>query len=250
MSRLTVSLKCLGSWLTCLFAAATPLLAQDASWQITPEIWQQSEEKILRLPPAAFSELPSSVIEDLEKRGCTIPQAVPGSFGYLNPHNVIRGEFAKRGQTDWAILCSRKKPDSPYDLYDQGRHHTIQRTWASSILVYFGGLTANATETGERYDMNDLVGSGGIENGQYVYRRLSYTRILRVVDEKYILERNDPALQYRPPPPAVPADAEVSVSVNVLPPIDHQGIDDPFQEKASTVHYFYDRQWLQLAGGD
>ena len=88
-----VRLKHLVPWFTCLFAAATPLLAQDSSWKITPEIWQQSEEKILRLPPAAFPGLPRDILEDLPKRGCTIPQAVPGSAGYSNPHNVIKATF-------------------------------------------------------------------------------------------------------------------------------------------------------------
>jgi hypothetical protein len=34
------------------------------------------------------------------------------------------------------------------------------------------------------------------------------------------------------------------------PPIDHQGIDDAFLEKASTVLYFHNGKWLQLAGAD
>jgi hypothetical protein len=226
------------------------LLAQDSSWQITPDIWQQSEEEILRLPPSSFRELPREVIEDLQNRRCAIPQAVPGSSGHSNPHNVIRGEFVKKGQTDWAILCSRKKPDSPYDLYAQDRHYTIQRSWASSVVVYFGGTTANVSETGERYDMNDQVGMVELENGQYVYRRLGYTRLLRAVDEEYILERNDPATQYRPPTPASRPDTEITVAADVLSPIDHQGIDDPFQEKASTVHYFHEGEWITLAGDD
>jgi len=33
-------------------------------------------------------------------------------------------------------------------------------------------------------------------------------------------------------------------------PIDHQGIDDPFQEKASSVHYYHAGKWLRLAGAD
>ncbi len=34
------------------------------------------------------------------------------------------------------------------------------------------------------------------------------------------------------------------------PPIDHQGIDDAFLEKASTVHYFHEGMWLRLTGAD
>jgi hypothetical protein len=32
--------------------------------------------------------------------------------------------------------------------------------------------------------------------------------------------------------------------------IDHQGINDYFVDKGSTVHYFYRGKWLQLIGSD
>ncbi len=35
-----------------------------------------------------------------------------------------------------------------------------------------------------------------------------------------------------------------------LPPIDHQGINDEFMEKASVVYYCYKGKWLQLQGYD
>ena len=34
------------------------------------------------------------------------------------------------------------------------------------------------------------------------------------------------------------------------PPIDHQGIDDAFLEKASTTWYYDGGRWLQLQGAD
>ena len=34
------------------------------------------------------------------------------------------------------------------------------------------------------------------------------------------------------------------------PPIDHQGIDDAFIEKASVTWYFYAGKWLKLTGAD
>jgi len=34
------------------------------------------------------------------------------------------------------------------------------------------------------------------------------------------------------------------------PPIDHQGIDDAFLEKASVTWYFYQGKWRQLSGAD
>ena len=56
------------------------------------------------LPPSAFPELPPAVIQTLQARGCQIPQ-----IQRRKRDNVIRGEFLKSGQTDWAVLCTTKK---------------------------------------------------------------------------------------------------------------------------------------------
>ena len=37
---------------------------------------------------------------------------------------------------------------------------------------------------------------------------------------------------------------------NWPPPLDHQGINDAFAEKASVIHYFYNGEWLELQGAD
>jgi hypothetical protein len=59
-------------------------------------------KKIVRLPPAAFRQLPLSVRRRLEADGCQIPQ----SPNLKAPHNVISGHFASPAQLDWAVLCS------------------------------------------------------------------------------------------------------------------------------------------------
>jgi hypothetical protein len=74
------------------------------------------------LAPATFRELPANMVRHLEKRGCAVPQHA----GVPQPHNVIRGQFAKPGQTDWAVLCSRN-----------GR---------TSILVFWNGSDQNPAE--------------------------------------------------------------------------------------------------------
>jgi len=50
--------------------------------------------------PNTLTKLPTDLRIALEKQGCTIPLAV---YDYVN---VIKGSFAKQGQTDWAVLCS------------------------------------------------------------------------------------------------------------------------------------------------
>jgi hypothetical protein len=96
---------------------------------ITITAWAQSapsgetERKysIGRLPPTAFPELPKNLVAELKRRGCSIPQP------YTNQKaNVIRGAFAKPGQTDWGVLCSAKG--------------------FSSILVFWNGSERNPAE--------------------------------------------------------------------------------------------------------
>ena len=57
------------------------------------------------LHPDDFPALPASVRHAITSRGCEIPQ----SSDEATPHNVIRGQFAHRGQYDWAVICSKKK---------------------------------------------------------------------------------------------------------------------------------------------
>ncbi len=60
-------------------------------------------EKLVRLPPSSFPSLPHDIAAELDRLGCLIPQA---SYYQSEPHNVVSGEFARKGQTDWAVMCS------------------------------------------------------------------------------------------------------------------------------------------------
>ena len=57
------------------------------------------------LPPAAFPELPSKIVSELQSRKCMIPQ-FPKGWTISDRINVTRGEFAKAGQKDWAVVCA------------------------------------------------------------------------------------------------------------------------------------------------
>jgi len=162
--------------------------------------WQIADEATLRLKPAAFSQLPVNIVSFLQKLSCTVPQI----FGESTPHNVIRGQFARSGQFDWAVLCSRSR--------------------VSSILVFWNGSTKSVAEIARSDDKSFLQGIGG-EN-------IGFSRAIDVVDKDYILEH------YR------------EYGGRKPPQIKHQGINDAFVEKASSVHYFYRKRWLELQGAD
>jgi hypothetical protein len=76
----------------------------------------QKDGGVRKLQPADVAGLPPEFLEKLNARGCTIPQfGVIGRGGdsgdasttTTEPTNVIHGEFARHGQEDWAVLCSK-----------------------------------------------------------------------------------------------------------------------------------------------
>lgn len=83
-----------------LRTTAEPSVPESSTVTETP--WAVAESRIVRLPPAAFPDLPADAAAALASLGCAIPQA----WGSAGPHNVVSGTFATADQTDWAALCS------------------------------------------------------------------------------------------------------------------------------------------------
>lgn len=116
---------------TAVFSAFLCLAIAPVFSQLPEELnrkFTEAERRIVRLSPASFPQLPANLVSDLQRRGCTIPQEAFTK----HPHNVIKGQFARPGQTDWAVLCSRKG--------------------ASSILVFWHGSEMNPAEIAQRED--------------------------------------------------------------------------------------------------
>ena len=99
------------------------------------------------------------------------------------------------------------------------------RKRVSTILVFRGGLSTNIAEFASEPDINYLqvIGPDGA---------IGFSRMLGIAGQKYILKNHE---SFGGPKP---------------PPLDHQGIDDAFLDKASTVWYWHGRRWKQLNGVD
>ena len=101
---------------------------------------------IRHLPVSSFPDLPPAVQEQLDHRGCLIPQ----TYEAHRPENVVHASLERPGSSDWAILCSA-----------QG---TV------SLLVFFGDgssqpfTLASAPET-ERLQTHDPRGVLGFNWG-------------------------------------------------------------------------------------
>jgi hypothetical protein len=176
-----------------------------------------ASEQIERLEPFAFPQLPKTVVLDLEKRACLIPQIAD-----VAPHNVLRGEFIRVRQIDWAVLCSQKKKTQSIRATLPEAYRLLPELWISSILVYHDGSPTNVDELQPVPDiamMGDKV----------------FLRSLSAVGKEYIEEHY---LAY------------AGEDTPKLPVLDHEGINDSFLEKASIVNYFADGKWIKLPGAD
>jgi len=95
----------------------------------------------------------------------------------------------------------------------------------SAVVIFWGGSANSISQIARASDegfLQTIDGDGTI----------GFSRRIATVNRGYILEhyRN-----YHGPKP---------------PPIDHQGIDDAYLEKASTIHYHFRRKWRELRGAD
>src|ERR1700689_3089894 len=138
-------------WLLIVFAAIFHLCFAQTTSQ---EQWEAADLKVRRLPPSAFTQLPKNLIAELQRRGCTIPQ-VPMIDGL---QNIIKGEFAKPGQTDWAVLCSVGQ--------------------VSSILIFWNASEINPGQIAEMKDVDRLQSWGG--------DKLVYSRAITPVGKAFI----------------------------------------------------------------
>jgi len=117
--------------------------------------FRDADLQVTRLGPSAFPELPRKIRRELERRGCTIPQV----WEDRKPHNVIKGEFTRKGQTDWAVLCSLNR--------------------VSSILIFQNASEQNPSELAREADIEKLQGVGGDVIG--------YFRAISSVGRQFIL---------------------------------------------------------------
>jgi hypothetical protein len=51
---------------------------------------------------SSFPDLPDKVADQLNRRGCLIPQ----TYAAHHPENVVQANFERKGSSDWAVLCS------------------------------------------------------------------------------------------------------------------------------------------------
>lgn len=140
----------------------------------------QKSNAIRRLQPTDVMGLPPEFVEKLNTRGCSIPQfgevglagttsanpsnearrsTVSGAAG--EPTNVIHGEFARKGQEDWAVLCSKGG--------------------SSTIVIYWGAKTACPASLARLEDAHYLKRGND--------KKMRYSRSIRALGKSELGER-------------------------------------------------------------
>jgi len=69
---------------------------------------------IRHLPANSFPDLPAAIQDQLNLRGCLIPQ----TYEAHRPENVIHASLEHQGSSDWAVLCSTQGTVSLLVFFD------------------------------------------------------------------------------------------------------------------------------------
>jgi hypothetical protein len=147
---------------------------------------------------------------------------------FANLPSAIAGELQRLGCT---IPQTDGTPE-PHNVIKGRFLSAANRDWAvlcsrdrvSAILVFPNGAIDGVREVESTPDANWLQGLGGSQIG--------FSRAIAVADARYIISHYE---EYGGPKP---------------PPLDHDGINDIFVGKASSVLYWHQGDWLRLQGAD
>lgn len=156
----------------------------------------------------------------------SIRRLSPDTFGVLP--TAIRKELMRLGCT----IPQTVEEERPHNVISGRFTSSTGTDWAvlcsrdriSTILVFRQGRTP-AIELASSPDASYLQGLGGSTIG--------FSRLISAASARFIR-----------------AAAEAGHGGPTLPRLDHEGIDDAFAGKGSSVLYFHAGNWLTLAGSD
>lgn len=107
---------------------------------------------VRRLPVSSFPQLPAAVENELNRRGCLIPQ----TYEAHAPENVVEGSLERAGSKDWAMLCSVKGTVSLLVFLENGGEpevlatapetERLQAHGAAGLLGFDWGIDAATPE--------------------------------------------------------------------------------------------------------
>jgi hypothetical protein len=147
------------NWRTVVFASVIglSLIALTAFGQPPPGQLTESGQIVLdghstpylirHLPASSFPALPTAIQDQLNRRGCLIPQ----TYEAHRPENVVHASLQSPGSSDWAVLCSAQGTVSllvffsggsvqPFTLASAPETERLQSHGASGVLGFNWGI--------------------------------------------------------------------------------------------------------------
>ncbi|HYV67184.1 MAG TPA: hypothetical protein VE964_13140 [Myxococcales bacterium] len=158
------------------------------------------------LSPGELSALPAAIKQELDNMGCRIPQAYEAQ-----PNNAVQGEFARKGQKDWAVLCSKGG--------------------SSRLLIFWGGPAKCPDPRRVAADQEFLQSQNDQKAGATAQpdAKLYFSRMIAVLN-----------------PEATKGQFAARGGKKLAP--DHDGIEESIPlEQSSIVHYCANGRWAQAA---
>jgi hypothetical protein len=129
--------------------------------KMTASTAPKKADPVRRLQVSDVPGLPAEFVEKLTARNCAIPQFDDGAGAGAEQNNVIHGEFTRKGQEDWAVLCSN------------GR--------SSTIVIFYGKETSCPASLARLDDAHYLKPAAD--------KTLRFSRQIRALGENEIGER-------------------------------------------------------------
>lgn len=126
--------------------------------------------------------------------------------------NVITGAFTAKGAVEWAVLCSVRD--------------------TSQILIFNAKNAALVDSLNRSSDSNWIQSYG---NSTWLF-----SRVIDVV----------PMTRLNIVPIDTTSEDVLYYGASLPKPIDHDGIDEAFLDKASTTLYFAQGRWFSVVSGD
>jgi hypothetical protein len=156
------------AWATARFTAIAVLPNHGViCGQSGPSLdFQKADEQTVRLPPSKFPQLPPIVRDELNRRGCRVPQL----WEATKPGNVIRGSFIQAGQIDWAVLCSVHRVSSILIFRNSSPDHVLEIAPGADISVLQTvsgdnkiGYSRAISPVGRQFIMRHYQAYGGVK---------------------------------------------------------------------------------------
>jgi hypothetical protein len=102
---------------------------------------------IRHLPVSSYPDLPDGIRNQLDRRGCIIPQ----TYEAHRPENVIHASLESSGSSDWAVLCSSQgtvsllvfftnNSSQPFTLASAPETERLQAHDPSGVLGFNWGI--------------------------------------------------------------------------------------------------------------